>query len=79
MIMPAAIRIKQSITERAVIIAGQVFIDRHFIITNTAKNGPAVKFIFLPYFVFMTRFFLMTIITGIIFSATFELYGNDIK
>jgi hypothetical protein len=56
----------------------QIFVDRHFMITNSAKNCPRVELIFLPYFAFMGCLF-MAFITGIIFIAAFEFYGNDVK
>jgi K+ transporter len=79
MIVPAAIWVKCCLAERATVAAGQILIDGHFILTNTAKNGFYIKFRFIPNFRFMICFFLMTGITGKVFIAALEFYCNYIE
>lgn len=77
--MIGAFRVKCRTAVRAMIIAIQIFTDGHFIFTNAAKNGLGVKFFFFPSYCRMTRFFRMTVITGIISIAAFKFNGNNIQ
>lgn len=56
-----------------------VFLDRHFMFAYTAENSFGIKFIFVPYFGFMSCCFFMTKKAGIVSGATFKLNGNYIK
>ena len=79
MIMIAAPGIEAGTAVRALIITVLVYVDGHLLPANAAKNSFGVKFIFAPYFSFMSCCFFMTIKAGIISITTFKLNGNHIK
>jgi hypothetical protein len=60
------------------VVTIQIFVDRHFMITNTTEDRLNVKFIFLPRFLFMSCFFV-ALITRKIFITAFEFYGDHIQ
>ena len=64
---------------QAGVASTQVLRNGNFTTTVTAQNGLASKFRFAPPGSFMICTFLVAIITGIIFIATFEPDGNDIE
>jgi len=64
---------------RATVIAGQVFRNRQFIITDATENCFYVEFIFAPHLGFVTGYFLMTFIAGIIFIAAFEFNSDHVQ
>ncbi len=79
MIMPFTLRVKERIAKRTVIIAIQVFINGHFILTNATKDCLCAKFILLPNLMHVICLFLVAAMAGIIVTATFKLYTNHIK
>ena len=64
---------------RAAVIAGQVFRNCQFIITDATENCFCVEFIFAPHLGLVTGYFLMTFVAGIIFIAAFEFNGDNVK
>ena len=79
MIVFTAIRIKGRCAIWTVVAWLHIFVDRQFRFTDPAKNCFCVPLIFTPCFRSMTHRFLMTLIAGVIFVTTFELYGNYIN
>ena len=64
---------------QAGIASAHVLRNGNFTTTVTAQNGFGSIFRFAPLGCFMISTFLVAIVTGIIFIATFEPDRNDIK
>jgi hypothetical protein len=77
--MLITIGIKSSIAMRAMVVAGQVFSNGHFVIANATKNCFCPELSFTPYSRFMTGDLLVTFIAGIILVAAFEFYSDHIQ
>ena len=79
MIVFIAIRIESGFAIWTVISWSHIFVDRQLGFTNSAKNCFYIPPILGPCLCRMIGSFFMTLIAGIIFFTTFELYSNDIK
>jgi len=77
--MIAALGVEVCAAIRALIITVLVLVNGHLLPAHAAKNSLGIKFIFTPYFGFMSGCFFMTIKAWIISIATFKLNGNYIK
>ena len=79
MIVFTAIRVERGFAIWTAISWSHIFVDRQFSFTDPAKNCFCVPLIFTPYLCRVISCFLMTLIAGIVFVTTFELYSNYIK
>lgn len=77
--MIAALGVEACTAIRALIIAVLILVDGHFLLAYSAKNSLGIKFIFVPYFSFMSGGFFMAIKAGIVSITAFKLNGNNIK
>ena len=78
MVVFAAVRIESGSAIRALVVCAHIFVNCQFGFANSAEDGFSVNLIFIPYPCLMAGSFFMTLITGIIFVAAFEFYGNNV-
>jgi hypothetical protein len=77
--MIATFGVKAGVAMRAMIITVLVLVDGHLPLANATENRSGIKFMFTPYFSFMSCRFFMAVKAGIVSVAAFKLNSDHIK